>query len=160
MFPPATSVLSLKEAATFNVASDAWQIATKSFTFTPPPPDLLKGSEWSVARTYAAGTIGLDVDTLNPTPWQIAVPPANVTLKLPPPLSDLFRLKAPYEAASASLPTLPKPSLEFIGPLEDLKNIVDALKSFLDVGFDADVNVSRSAAVPRRPSSFRSAWHS
>lgn len=140
-FPAASSVLTLKEPATFKVANDAWQIVSRSFTFTPPSPDLLKSSEWSFARDYAAGTIDLDIDTLNPTPWTIAVPPANVTLTLPPPLSDLFRLKAPYQAASASLPTLPKPTLEFIGPLEDLKEIVNALAGFLDIGIDADVDV-------------------
>ena len=141
MFPAATSVLQMVESAAFTVTDDAWQIVTKRFTFTPPPPGLLAGGDWSFARKYANGTIDLDVDSLAPTPWQIAVPPADITLTLPAPLSDLFRLTAPYEAASAALPSLPKPSLEFIGPLDDLKKIVNALKGFLDVGFDAEVNV-------------------
>lgn len=144
-FPPVTSALGLDQAATFKVANDAWQITPKKFTAARLTQDLLNGSDWSFARDYPTLSGGekvtLDIDSVNPIPWNIEVPPAHITLALPSPLDDLFTLKGAYQAASASLPTLPKPSLEFIGPLKELKNIVDALNQFADLGFAVNVDV-------------------
>ena len=117
----------------------------EDFKFTQPAQDLLKA-----ANGHSHGTIRprrkrhghADIDSVNPVPWNIECR-RPITLTLPSAAAAALgsvRL-GPYEAASASLPKMPKPSLDFIGPLEDLKNIVDALKQFAAVSFDVDVNV-------------------
>lgn len=149
-FPPAAAALRLQQAATFSVLDDAWRIENPEFAFATPAPDLLNAAEWSMSRTYPNAPVHLDVNSALPTSWNIAVPPSNLNLTLPDPLNDIFVIRAPYAAASGGLPTLPKPTLDFIGPLAELKKIVDTLSHLVDVGLNVDVNVTAagSGATP------------
>src|SRR5262249_22749521 len=122
VFPVASAALKLQEAPAFAVLDDAWRIENPQFTFTDPAADLLKGGEWTFSRQYQhSAAIQLDVNSSLPTPWNISVPPSELDLHLPmlpAALQHIFRLRTNYTAASGSLPSLAKPTLEFVGALE------------------------------------------
>lgn len=146
-FPTASAAIKLQEAATFAVLDEVWKIENTNFNVAPrATADLLKSAEWAFSRSYPNSPIHLDVDSLNPTSWKVAVPPTNLNLNLPDPLNDIFAIKAPYLAESGDLHALEKPTLEFKGALTELKKIVDALAHLIDVDLDVDVNVTAAGS--------------
>jgi hypothetical protein len=145
-FPRAAYSLKLTEAAAFAVTGDAWRIEQPEFTFADPNRDLLKGGEWELTRGYDHGEkIQLVVDSAATIPWSVAIPPSTIDVDLPmlpEPLRRIFQIRTNYAAASGGSPKLVKPTLEFIGALKDVKDIVDTLSKLANLGFDFDVNVT------------------
>jgi hypothetical protein len=149
IFPRPAFALRLTEAPVFDVLGDhLWKIQNPQFTFASPNPDVLKGGEWAIARDYgeAAGrSLTLDINSVLPGPWKVAMPPSTLDVvlpMLPPGLQQIFRIRTHYQAESGGLPRLATPTLEFTGALNDVKKVVDSLKELADlVDFPFDVNV-------------------
>jgi hypothetical protein len=151
-FPRASYALRLNETPTFNVTPDnTWRIQNPTFTFADPAGDLLKGGEWAMSRGYDhIGPIRLAIDSAAAAPWNIQIPPAVLDVDfpmLPAGLQKIFKIRTNYLAESGGLPKLAKPTLEFIGALKEVKEIVDTLSKLADLGFDFDVNVSAGSGA-------------
>jgi hypothetical protein len=152
-FPRAAFALKLNEAPVFDIPRDhTWKIQNPSFTFANPAPDLLKGGEWALKRAYnTALPIALDINSANPLPWKVAVPPSTIDVDFPmlPLLQNIMKIHTHYEAQSGGLPKLAKPHIEFIGALAEVADLVGTLSHVADLGFDFDVDVvAGSGASP------------
>jgi pimeloyl-ACP methyl ester carboxylesterase len=144
-FPRPAFGLVFKETALFHIGADnLWRIDNPNFTVpNQPQGDLLKGGDWGINRSYdLAKNVQLLVDSGMPAPFDIGTPTADLNLVLPAGLDDILKIRTNYTTVAGGLPKLAKPDLLFAGALEDLKDILDSLKSFSGLGFDFDVSVT------------------
>jgi hypothetical protein len=147
-FPRAAMSLQCTTAPFFNIAGDVWKISDQNIGFTPPVHDLVKSSEWALSRVYdAVPPLKVLVDSASAVPWEFNVPPVDLNLDLPAPFNTLFKVKANYQAVSGGIPKLKKPTLEFLGPLEELKKTMDALSNLAGLPFDIDVDVTAAGGA-------------
>jgi hypothetical protein len=147
VFPAANAALGLKTAASFAIAGDDWKIEQGPFTFDPPAGNLLDGGGWSIGRLYPGGTVNLALDSAANALWKVAAPPSDLNLRLPDPLGDILTITTEYLADSSGLPRLTKPKVDFLGPLNEVRDIIDALGHIVDTGFDVDVSVTADGSA-------------
>jgi hypothetical protein len=144
-FPRASSALLLDRIPVFHIDTEnQWQIDNPTFGIkNPPAPGLMKGADWGISRGYdLASAVNLNIDSAAAKALQIAIPTSNLNLDLPAPLNTIFKLHADYGAVAGELPKLAKPTLEFIGALEELKKNLDALAQLVGLPFEVDVSVT------------------
>jgi hypothetical protein len=143
-FPRATYTRRCDAEPVFNISADnEWRLTNPNFKYKPPAPDLVKGGEWAITRPPPAVldvNVLLDSATQN-KPWEIASAPNELKIDIDP-FTDLFRIVTNYHAVSGDLPKLEKPSLAFGNDLQDVKEIINSLGLFMDLGFDFDVDVT------------------
>ena len=145
-FPRPAFALRAHEAPVFTVANDDhWKIENPAFTFDKPLPDLLKGGEWAMSRVYDNLPLRLNIDSAIPTPWDVAVPPANLDIDIPP-FGKIMTIRTRYVADAAGLPKLDAPDLLFSGALEELKKTLDSLQALINLPFHANVTVTAAGA--------------
>jgi hypothetical protein len=146
LFPRPAFALQCAGSAIFQVsAEDAWKLVNDTYLFTPPLPELAKGGEWSIERGFqvAQPLVKIGLDTLGAQPWSLALPqPDDLKLNIDGFPDALFILRSAFQAASGGKPGFGKPTLDFGPALTALKEIVDALGKFINLGFDVDVDVA------------------
>ena len=147
-FPRPAFALQCKEAGAFVIdAADHWKQQVPEFSFAPPLPGVAQGAEWGLARSIPGvdGRIRLALDTALPdVPWDVvAQQPDTLALRLAAIGNDpLFFLESTFADASQALPGMNLPTLRFGEPLNDLKEIINALNQFISLPFDVDVDVA------------------
>lgn len=153
-FPRPAFALQCKEAGAFAIGvADEWTQVVPEFSFTPPLADVAQSAEWGLARSVVGPPVNppivqrikLGLDTLLPdAPWNVVVQqPDSLALRLDAFGTDpLFFLDSAFADASGARPSMGLPSLRFGKPLQDLKDIINALDKFIALPFDVDVDVS------------------
>jgi hypothetical protein len=146
-FPAPTFALKLKEKPLFHVGVDNhWRIDNPQFHIdVPPVPGLLKGGEWGIGRSYKVPDLRIDLNSALPAPFKIDVPPSDLKLNLPQfpgPLQDILKVTGNYITEAGGLPRLDHPDIVFTGALEDAKQILYSLTSFLNLPFECKVWVT------------------
>ena len=153
-FPRSVSALRSREAPVFAITSDDhWKIENPVFEFDKPPlRDLLKGGEWAMRRTFGDGDprnddnpLRFNVDSALPTPWDVAVPPTNLIIDIPP-FGEIMTIRTRYIADAAGLPKLDTPDLIFAGLLAELKKTLNSLDGLMKLPFHANVTVTAAGA--------------
>jgi hypothetical protein len=143
--------LGMKELPALQIsAENLWSIENPVFTpaDAKPAADFMKGGGWGLARDYVAGTINLGIDSGNPVPFNVTVPPALLNLnlsQLPSPLGDVLQISANYENVAGQTPKMLDPKLVFQGALEELTETLDALASITGLPFHFDVGVTAAS---------------
>jgi hypothetical protein len=131
------------QTAEFKISpADAWRLANTAFDVAPPAPDLAKGGEWAVKRAFPSPPkISSLIDSaIEAKPWDLGVTPNHINVNIDP-FGTLFIIKTNYTAVAGGLPKLDKPSLDFGPTLNAVRDIVNSLKQFIDLGFHFDVDV-------------------
>ena len=145
-FPRPAFALRAQQAPVFTVADDDhWKIENPEFTFDKPLGDLLKGGEWAMSRVYDDLPLRLNVDSAIPAPWDVAVPPVNLDIDIPP-FGKIMTIRTRYVADAAGLPKLDTPDLLFSGALEELKKTLDSLQALVNLPFHVNVTVTAAGA--------------
>ena len=145
-FPRPEFAQGVKEKAIFHISSDNhWRIDSPDFTFDPPAAiGLMKGGDWAISRGFdpAPLPVNLNINSAAAVALSVAIPRTNLNLDLPAPLDSILSIHTNYETAAGVLPTLSKPTLEFKGALEQLKDILDSLSELVGLPFDFHVSVT------------------
>lgn len=144
-FPRSNFALRCQQAAEFSISPDnAWRLLNGNFVFDAPVPDLAKGGDWLIQRAFP-GARGVDVlvdSAIENVPWDIGTTPNDLNIVIDPFPDPLFIIRTNYKAATGELAKLQKPTLDFGPALSAVKEIVDALKGLVNLGFDFDVDVA------------------
>jgi hypothetical protein len=143
-FPRAPYVLQCAQQPKFDISNfNEWKLENPAFNIAPPAvPDLAKGAEWVVQRAFPAGpTLNSVIDSaVAATPFDLGVSPNDIKIDVPP-FGTLFTIKSNYSAISGALPKMQKPTLDFGPALAAVKDLVNSLKQFIDLGLDIDVDI-------------------
>ncbi|MGJ5818617.1 hypothetical protein [Paludibaculum fermentans] len=144
VFPRGVYSLRAAQAAAFDITGvNDWRLTNPGFDLTAPLPDLAKGGEWAIQRLFpdAPKLSGLIDSALEDKPWEIGVTPNDINIEIDP-FGKIFVIKTNYSAISGELGKLQKPSLDFGPALDALRELVNALKQFVNLGLDFDVDVT------------------
>ncbi|QOY90167.1 hypothetical protein [Paludibaculum fermentans] len=144
VFPRSVYSLRAAQAAAFDISGvNDWRMSNAGFDLTAPLPDLAKGGEWAIQRLFpdAPKLSGIIDSALEGKPWEIGVTPNDINIEIDP-FGKIFVIKTNYSAISGELGKLQKPSLDFGPALDALREIVNALKQFVNLGLDFDVDVT------------------
>ena len=145
VFPRAAFALRAAQPAVFGIsAANAWQLSNPRFAFNPPLPDVASGTAWGLQRVFGpALNFDLAIDSaVAAAPWQLLQPPDKLDLHVDPFPGVLFSLESNFKAASGALAGLQKPTLVFGPALDALQDIVNALRNFVNLPFDLQVDVA------------------
>jgi hypothetical protein len=144
VFPRGVYALRAAQAAAFDISGlNDWRMSNPGFDLTAPLPDLAKGGEWAIQRLFpdAPKLSGVIDSALEGKPWEIGVTPNDINIEIDP-FGKIFVIKTNYSAISGEPGKLQKPSLDFGPVLDALREIVNALKQFVNLGLDFDVDVT------------------
>ena len=144
-FPRAAFALRAAQPALFDISpTNAWQLSNPRFAFAPPLPDVASGTAWGLQRVFGpALDFDLAIDSALPAaPWQLLQPPDKLDLHVDPFPGVLFSLESNFKAASGALAGLQNPTLVFGPALDALQDIVNALRNFVNLPFDLQVDVA------------------
>ena len=98
-----------------------------------------------MSRIYDDLPLRLNVDSAIPAPWDVAVPPVNLDIDIPP-FGKIMTIRARYVADAAGLPKLDTPDLLFSGALDELKKTLDSLQALINLPFHVNVTVTAAGA--------------
>ena len=158
-FPRAAFALAAKELAIFGIsAANDWRLNNPDFSFTPPLPGVATGAAWDLQRRFLPDAVSglmppfsLNIDSALPDkPWALVQPEHKFELNIPP-FGTIFSIDTSLEALARKAASLLKPKLLFGPMLEDLQEMVNALRAMADLpaGLDIEVDVSaREGANP------------
>ena len=144
-FPRAGFALRSQELPRFEISpANEWRLETPRFAFDPPLPDVASGAGWGLARTFgAARDVTLEIDSAAAAlPWKLLQPPDDLDLHIDPFPGALFTIRSAFEAASGALAGMQKPTLVFGPALDALQDIVNALRAFIDLPFELQVDLA------------------
>lgn len=149
-FPRAAFAMAAKQPAAFDIsAANVWQLVDPKFTFDAPLADVASGGAWTLARTFDGVLPGAPVPTpytilldsaLPALPLKLVQPPHDIVLRIAG--GELMRIAGEF-AADSDLPAVMKdPQVVFGALLDDLTEIVDALRSLTDIKLPLGVSVT------------------
>lgn len=145
-FPRPPFALQCTTEAEFTVSpQDQWNLPGAQFNFTAPTGGIAQGSDWSIERQFEAGRrITITVDSANQlAPWGLAVTnPDTLGLNVAGFPGRMLAIISAFEAAATTAAGFNTPTIELGPALREVQDIVDALKAFVEIGFDIDVNVT------------------
>jgi hypothetical protein len=157
-FPRSNFALPLLEVPSFTISlDDHWRIDNSVFTLANKPlPGFMQGGGWGLTRDYDLALhdgqpnvekIILGIDSAVPAPFNVAVPPSLLNLKLPDPLGQVIQIKSQYATVSGGLSKLADPTLLFAGALQDLTDTLDSLSHLVGLPFHFDVSITAGSGA-------------
>ena len=154
VFPRGVYALGCVEPASFSISKDnAWRLVNQKFTLNPPQPDLAKGGEWTIERGFPGKQeLQAVIDSsVEASPWNLSTTPNDININIDP-FPKLFTITSNYEAVAGDLGKLRQPSLVFGDALNDLKEMVNSLKQFTDLGPGFNIKTDVTAGDGPSPS--------
>ena len=134
------------QAPVFTVADDDhWKIENPEFTFDKPLADLLKGGEWAMSRIYDDLPLRLNVDSAIPAPWDVAVPPVNLDIDIPP-FGKIMTIRGALCRRRRRAAEAGHARSLFSGALDELKKTLDSLQALINLPFHVNVTVTAAGA--------------
>lgn len=148
VFPRPEFALTTSAQAVFAVGGDdQWRWASGDLAFTGPAAELIKGGEWSFTRSFPGSEkLALRIDSADAVAWDIAVPPTTLEVVLPV-FGPIMTIRTRYLAQAGGPPKLAEPKVSFVGPLEEVKRILDSLEEFVDLPTFVKVTVSAAGTT-------------
>ena len=146
-FPGSSFALRCIEQAEFAVSpQDKWKLPAGPFTFTPPATGIAQGADWVIDREFdpSGRQITIDIDSINDArPWELKVEkPDMLRLNVDGFPKPMFLIESAFAALAGAAPGFDQPSVKLGPALQDVQEIINALKALIKIGFDVGVNVS------------------